>query len=229
MSAVRRYYPLALDLASRRCVVVGGGAVAERKVSGLLAAGAQTVVVSPDATFSLRQWARQGRIALHERELTPADLDGASLVIAATDDTAINARIVQKARELGIWANAVDDPACSDFIAPAVLERGSLTIAISTGGASPALAAALRRRLEVQFGDEYGALVEILGALRDEVKAAVPETAVRGQFWQRLLGRDLDVLLDMLRRGEVAAARQWIAANLAEWERTPAEVSRGTG
>jgi siroheme synthase-like protein len=199
--------------------------VAERKVEGLLAAGAQTVVVSPSVTLALRQRARQGRITLHEREVTPADLLGASLLIAATDDSALNARIVGQARELGIWANAVDDPACSDFIAPAMLERGDLTIAISTGGASPALAAALRRRLEAQFGDEYGRLVETFGALRDQVKASLPDPAARGQFWQTLLARDLDLLLDLLRRGQTEAAKQWIEERLAEWEKALEQVT----
>lgn len=214
-----RYYPLALNLAGRRCVVVGGGAVAERKVRGLLTTHALTLVVGLHATSTLRQWAREGRIMLHEREPTPTDFDGATLVIAATDAADVNARVALEARRRGAWANAVDDPAHSDFIAPAVLRRSDLTIAISTGGTSPALAAALCQRLEGQFGEEYAALVELLGVLRDRVKAIIPNRARREQFWQTLVVRDLDALLDLLQRGEYAAARQRVEENLAQWEK----------
>jgi precorrin-2 dehydrogenase len=224
MSTVRRYYPISLNLAFRRCLVVGGGAVAERKVDGLLAVGARTVVISPEVTPKLQQYAQDGRISLHERELIHADFEGESLIIAATDDLALNALIVRRARKLGIWANAVDDPACSDFVAPAVLERGNLTISISTGGSSPALAAALRRRLEVQFGDEYGGLVELLGSFRDEVKTSISEPAGRGRFWQKLLARDLDLLVDKLRHGEAEAARRLIEERLAEAGTARAEL-----
>jgi siroheme synthase-like protein len=214
-----RYYSIALNLADRRCVVVGGGAVAERKVHGLLASDARVCVISPQVNPTLRRWAAEGRIALHEREVISADLEGAALVIAATDDAAVNARAAQSAGNRGGWVNAVDDPAHSDFIAPAVLRRGDLTIAISTGGASPALAAALRQQFEAQFGDEYTALVELLGALRARAKAEINDPAQREQFWQTLIARDLDALLDLLRRGEQATARQRVEENLAQWKK----------
>jgi siroheme synthase-like protein len=218
MNVMTRYYPLALNLTGRRCVVIGAGAVAERKVRGLLAADALTVVIGPRATLNLRQLANEGRITLHEREMTPTDLDGAALVIAAMDAADVNARVVEEARRRGAWANAVDDPTHSDVLAPAVLRRGDLTLAISTGGASPALAAALRRQLESQFGDEYAALVELLGALRDRVKAVIPDRGRRERFWQRLITRDLNALLELLRRGEHAEARRRAEENLAEWK-----------
>lgn len=217
------YYPLALDLSNRRCVVIGGGSVAERKVHGLLAAHALTCVISPQITPALRRLAEERRITLHEREMMLADLDDAALVIAATDDAAENARVAQPAREYGAWVNTVDDPGNSDFIAPAVVRRGDLMIAISTGGASPALAAALRRRLEAQFGDEYAALVELLGGLRERAKAVIPIRARREQFWQTLIARDLDALLSQLQRGEHAAARQHVEGRLAEFAMTRGE------
>lgn len=228
MNTMTSYYPVALALAARRCIVLGGGAVAERKVHALLTAHANPCVISPHVTPLLRQWAEEGHITLYERGALPADVEGAALVIAATDDAAVNARLAWQARQRGAWVNAVDDPAASDFIAPAVLRRGDMTVAVSTGGASPALAAALRRRLEKQFGDEYGALVELLGTLRERAQAVLPNRRERERFWQTLIARELDALLDLLRGGDQAAARQRIEERLTQWVQDGALSAEGT-
>ncbi|HMB84890.1 MAG TPA: bifunctional precorrin-2 dehydrogenase/sirohydrochlorin ferrochelatase, partial [Methylomirabilota bacterium] len=143
------YYPVCLEMAGRRCLVVGAGTVAERKVNGLLGAGARVTVVSPSATERLLDWARAGRIGMTLREYAADDLAGHSIVFAATDDGLVNAEVARDARAAGVLINAADDPAHCDFILPAVLTRGDLTVAVSTGGASPALARVVRDELGV--------------------------------------------------------------------------------
>jgi len=164
-----RYYPLSLDISGRRCVVVGGGHVAERKIGRLLDSGAVVEVVSRNLTPALAALKGEGRIVHHEKDYEEALIRGAFLVIGATDSDAVNGRISGDARTLGILVNTVDDPARCDFILPALVERGELTIAVSTGGNSPALAKKLRRELEAAYGPEYGILAAILGELRGKV------------------------------------------------------------
>ncbi|HKX05728.1 MAG TPA: bifunctional precorrin-2 dehydrogenase/sirohydrochlorin ferrochelatase, partial [Methylomirabilota bacterium] len=156
------YYPLCLEMAGRPCLVVGGGPVAERKVAGLLDAGAWLTVVSPTATESLHAWARADRIRLVEREYTAADLAGHSVVFVATDDERVNAAVARDARAAGLLINAADDPAHCDFILPAVVRRGDLTVAVSTGGASPALARTVRDEIGAFLDrDDYAALARV--------------------------------------------------------------------
>ncbi|MHB9024823.1 MAG: precorrin-2 dehydrogenase/sirohydrochlorin ferrochelatase family protein [Armatimonadota bacterium] len=205
------YYPVFLDLRGKRCVVIGGGKVAKRKVDGLLEAGAEVVVIAP------RISAMPDGVQVIQREYTPSDLDGAMLVIASTDDPGVNDAIFREATARGIWVNVVDVPENCSFILPSVVRRGALRIAISTGGASPALAKRLRKSLEQQFGEEYGALVDLLWRLRQRwepqaLAAGVPP-AERQQAWERIL--DLP-LLDMLRAGNVSGAEQAAFAVLDE-------------
>jgi precorrin-2 dehydrogenase/sirohydrochlorin ferrochelatase len=164
------YYPLFLDLTQRCCLVVGGGTVAERKVQGLLEAGAEVVVVSPTLTEALRAWAGDSLLTYLPRAFRDEDVKGCALVIAATGDVEVNAHVAKTARHFGIWVNVVDTPAVCDFIAPAVVRRGALQIAISTGGRSPMLAKRLRQGLEALIGAEYGELADILGAMRTSVR-----------------------------------------------------------
>ncbi len=163
------YYPLFLDLRGRRCVVVGGGRVAQRKVKGLLEAQAQVVVVAPEASRALCRWASTGRIRLRQRPYRRADLRGAALVMVATDEAALNARVAQDAEAMGIPVNVADAPGLCTFIVPSVLRRGPLTVAISTSGASPALAATIRRELEGLYPPQLGAYLRRLAALRKEL------------------------------------------------------------
>ncbi|MFQ5614078.1 MAG: bifunctional precorrin-2 dehydrogenase/sirohydrochlorin ferrochelatase [Anaerolineae bacterium] len=193
------YYPITLNLENRRCLVVGGGPVAQRKVAELLAAGARVVVIAPQVTADLRQWADDGCLEWRTRLAEADDVAGAILVIAATDDPASNALIWEASRAHGALVNAVDDLPHCDFIAPAIVRRGQVTIAISTGGNSPALAAHLRRYLEGAVGPEYGLLAELLGSLRKRVMAELPDPGQRAALWQSLVESDL---LEVLRRSE---------------------------
>lgn len=195
-------FPLFVELGGRRCVVLGGGAVAERKVAGLLEAGAVVTVVSPLLTPALAALASSGRIAHVERGYARGDLAGASLAFAATDDGAINAAVAHEGRERGVWVNAADDPAHCDAILPAVVRRGAITIAVGTGGASPALARAVRERVELALPEAYGALAEIAGSVRRELRAAGRRASA--QAWQEALRDGLTPLLEGGGRDEAA-------------------------
>ena len=144
----QRYYPVFLNLRGRRCVVVGGGAVGERKTAQLLAAGAAVTVVSPVVTSTVGAWAAEGRVEWREHPYAQGDLAGAFAAVAGTDDAHANRAVWEEAKREGVLLNVVDDAPLCDFIAPAVVERGAVTIAVSTGGASPALARKLREALE---------------------------------------------------------------------------------
>jgi precorrin-2 dehydrogenase/sirohydrochlorin ferrochelatase len=193
----RRYYQAGLDLHGRTCLVVGGGGVALRKVGGLIEAGAAVTVVAPDSLPM-----PEGVTAI-TRPFVDSDLTGVTLAVAASDDAELNARIARLARERGIWVNVVDDPNEGTVILPAVVRRGDLRIAVSTGGASPALARRLRERLDAEFGPEYADLTSLLGELRAEwepraIAAGVPPAARRAA-WHGVL--DLP-LAELLREGE---------------------------
>jgi precorrin-2 dehydrogenase/sirohydrochlorin ferrochelatase len=164
------YYPVFLDLAARPCLVVGGGQVAEGKVEGLLAAGARVTVVSPAATARLAAWAADGRLQHLAREYRPGDLTGHQVAFVATDDPHVTAAVVEEGREHGIWVNAADEPARCDFILPAVIRRGRLVVAVSTGGASPAAARAIREELEAYLTTEHAMLVELAADVRRDFR-----------------------------------------------------------
>jgi precorrin-2 dehydrogenase / sirohydrochlorin ferrochelatase len=162
-------FPAFLRLDGRHCLVVGAGAVAEEKIPSLLRAGANVHVVAPEATAQIQSWARAKKIAWERRPFRAQDLKGAFIVIAATSSGALHARIQSQARRRGVLCNAVDDPAHCDFFYGAVVRRGGLVIAISTSGRSPALAQRIRKKLEQEFGEEYAAWVEEIGAVRERL------------------------------------------------------------
>ena len=195
-------FPLFVELSGRPCVVLGGGAVAERKVESLLATGALVTVVSPSLTPALTALVSAGRIVHVARGYMPGDLAGASLAFAATDDGVINAAVAEEGRERGVWVNAADDPAHCDAILPAVVRRGPITVAIGTGGASPALARAVRERVELLLPEAYGALAEIAGTARRELRAA--GRRANAEAWQAALRAGLTPLLDGEGRDEAA-------------------------
>src|ERR1700731_135477 len=156
------YIPIFLDVTGRECVVVGGGEVAARKVESLLEAGAQVTVVSPRLSQSMEAIVDNGSVTHLARNYERGDIHGCVLVYAATDNPKLHRELSAEARALGIPVNVVAVAELCSFIAPAVVKRGALQIAISTGGASPAFAARLRRNLEDQFGDEYARTLEVL-------------------------------------------------------------------
>ncbi len=187
------YYPVLLDLAGRRCVMVGGGIIAGRRVDGLLTAGARVTVISPRLTRTLAALAAEGRIDHEAREYRDGDLDGADLAFVATDAGEVNAAVAREAHARGVWINAADDPARCTFILPALVRRGDLTVAVATGGSSPALARAIREELETYLTDDYATLAAIAAEARREVRAA--GRPVTADAWRRALGPEVRRLI----------------------------------
>jgi precorrin-2 dehydrogenase/sirohydrochlorin ferrochelatase len=169
---ILKYYPVCLDIAGKRCVVVGGGDVAERKIIRLLDCGAAVSVVAKRITATLADLAEKGRLIHADDNYDPRYLAGAFLVIGATDREEVNDRIAADCRSRGVIVNIVDDPGRCDFILPSLINRGSLSIAVSTDGKSPALARKLREELSARFGPEYEDYLELLGWLRQRIIAA---------------------------------------------------------
>lgn len=196
-------YPAILILDGRLGVVIGGGSVAERKVHTLLDAGAKVRVVADEAGTGIRGMADRGEIELVPRRYASGDVAGAAVAIAATDDVAVNQEVYEEAVAAGIPVNVVDDTSRCTFIAPSIVRRGDLLIAISTGGKGPALAVRLRERLEREIGEEYGGLVELLGELRLEVSAP-GDPQERAAAWYRVVDSDV---LDLVRAGRIEEAR----------------------
>ena len=197
------YYPIFLKISGKRCVVVGGGGVARRKVRALLEHGASVEVISPDPSPELDKLAETGEIKVLRRRYQPGDLQGAFLAIAATDNRALNRQVVKEAQDRAVLVSVADDPQDSDFILPSYVRRGALTIAVSTDGVSPALARKIRTRLEKELGDEYASLVRLIGEVRAEVRRR--GIKISGDDWQEAL--DLDLILDLLKRGDEKKAK----------------------
>lgn len=193
-------YPVNLILTGRRCLVVGGGAVAERKAESLLAAGADVTVISPALTAKLAVWVEQGRSRHVARQYRSGDAAGYRLVLCATDSAAVNELAAREARQSGALVNVADTPELCDFTLPARLQRGSLSVAVSTGGQSPALARELRNELARQLGPEYAEYLEIAGQLRREWRESCDSSDERCRRWDGLKGFDPEVL-ELLRQG----------------------------
>jgi len=203
-----KYYPIYLDLKKRLVLLVGAGPVALQKIDGLLASGARVRVAAPEAAPEIERLAAQGRIEWRRREYATADLEGVRLVIAATDDPALQRRIASEARELNLWVNVVDVPPLCDFIAPAVVRQGDVQIAVSTGGAAPALAKFIRKKLEPMIGPEYAELVRIVEPLRGAILKLPKER--RQALWERVASQPF---LDQIKNEGVEKAE----ARLKEW------------
>ncbi len=204
------YYPIFLNVSGKKCVVVGGGQVALRKVEALLDHAANVVLISPDLCSELDKLAKNGGIDVLRRRYQPGDLRGASVVVAATDDRHINLEVAKEAKKTGVLVNVVDDPNNSDFIVPSCICRGDVTIAISTAGRSPALARKIRTRLEKDIGDEYAALALLIDEVRAEVKSQ--GIKVSGDDWQQAL--DLDLMIDLLKKGDGGKAKAVLLSSI---------------
>jgi precorrin-2 dehydrogenase/sirohydrochlorin ferrochelatase len=181
---------MVVKLAGRPCLVVGAGAVAEGKISGLLDARAKVRVVAPEATSQVQCWAADGRLEWLARSCEPSDLDGMFLVVAATDSHELHENLHAEARRRGVLCNVVDVPELCDFYYPAVAQRGALQIAVSTSGQSPALAQRLRKELEEQFGPEYEAWLQQLGEERAKLFAANMDPEERKRLLHDLASAD---------------------------------------
>lgn len=191
-----RYYPVNLDVQNRDCLVVGGGGVGERKVKSLLECRARVTVITLDATEHLEAMASEGRIDLKIRGYEPSDLEGRFLVIGATDSEEINEKISKDAAKRGVLCNIADRPEACSFVLPAIVRQGDLLMAISTSNKSPAVARRIRQSLEKQFGPEYAALLNLMGAVRKKLLAETKSPKDRKRMFERLLDEGL---LEMIR------------------------------
>ncbi len=200
-------YPANLILRGRSVLVVGGGPVATSKVSGLLDGGADTItVVAPEVTDDLREMP----VTIQQRTYRSPEAADHRLVVTATSDPAVNHQVFVDADGAGVWVNSADDPANCTFTLPARVRRGSLLVTVATGGHSPAVASWLRRRFETEFGPEYDALLELLSAEREAIKADGRST--EGLNWQGALDSGL---LDLLRSQRIAQARELLRSCLS--------------
>jgi precorrin-2 dehydrogenase/sirohydrochlorin ferrochelatase len=207
------YIPIFLDVTGRQCVVVGGGEVAARKVESILEAGARVTVVSPSLSPPMEAIVAREQVTHLARNYERGDIRGCVLVYAATDDPKLHRELAAEARTLGIPVNVVDVPELCTFIAPAVIKRGALQIAISTGGASPAFAARLRRNLEDQFGDEHALTLEVLRAARRQLHACEIDPAVR---MRRLKDLANSALPDAIAARDMPAIDRILATHLGD-------------
>ena len=184
-------YPVCLEIVDKLCIVVGGGSVAERKVLGLLTAEAQVRVISPRITETLSMLAADGRIEWLARGYEEGDLAGAMLVFAATDSNEVQKAVVQETRGAGQLVNVIDATSDCTFQVPAVVRHQDFTLAVSTGGKSPAVAAMVRRQLEERYGKEYGLLVNLMARLRSLVLSSEADCADRKVLFENILHEDI--------------------------------------
>ena len=216
------FYIACLKLSGRRCLVVGGGEIALEKVEGLLACDGRVELVAPTAVAALEALAREGSITWRARAYEPVDLDGAFMVIAATDDSEVNIRVWEDAEARAMLVNVVDVPPLCNFILPAIVRTGPLAIAISTAGASPALAKRMKREIGELFGEPYARLAVILNDARGWAKATLPTYQDRKVFFESIVNGQPDPI-ELIRDGREDAVLELIAD--AKLVRAPFGVS----
>lgn len=202
------YYPIYLDIEERPVLIIGGGEVCARKAETMLKYGGRVTIVSPEFTGEIEQWAADGKVTLRRKLYDESDLDGAAIVIASTDDRCVNGRIARDCRRRKIPVNVVDVTHLCEFIVPAIIESGSIQVAISTGGKSPALARTLKEDLKRAIGDEYAEVNDVLGTLRAGAKKTLATDVDRKRFFDGIIAAGI---LDMLRSGRRAEAYETIA------------------
>jgi precorrin-2 dehydrogenase / sirohydrochlorin ferrochelatase len=221
------FYIACLKLTGRRCVVVGGGEIALEKVEGLLACDGQVTLIAPQAVDALAEHAREGSIRWEQRPYAgPADLEGVFMAIAATDDTDVNIGVYEDAERRAMLVNVVDVPPLCNFILPAIVRSGPLAIAISTAGASPALAKRMKREIEGQYGEPYARLAVLLNEVRGWAKGTLPTYQDRKEFFESIVGGDpdpIELLRGRNRHAGDAAVRELIART--QTEHAPVSVS----
>ena len=204
------YYPILLNIQDKKCLVVGGGEVALRKVQMLVEHGANVEIVSPTFCPELNQLVKDGTIQAIHRDYETEDLNDAFLAVAATDDIKTNEKVATEARKIGILVNVVDKPDISDFIVPSYFRRGDIIVAVSTSGRSPALARKIRGELERDFKAEYAQLAVIANEVRNELKQR--GITISGDDWQEVL--NLNSLIELIRRGKNHEAREIMLTKL---------------
>src|SRR4051794_23653313 len=204
------FYIACLKLTGRRCVVVGGGEIGREKVEGLLACDGRVVLVSPEAVPELESLAAESSIEWLRREYRAEDLEGTFLVIAATGDTDVNIRVYEDAEGRAMLVNVVDVPPLCNFILPAIVRTGPLAIAISTAGASPALAKRIKAQVAEDFGEPYARLAVLLNEVRGWAKGTLPTYQDRKAFFEGIVNGEPDPI-ELLRAGDEAAVRRLIA------------------
>ncbi len=205
------FYIACLRLKGRRCLVVGGGDIGLEKVEGLLACDADVTLVAPDAHPALRELADEGSIRWERREYKSSDLDGCLIAIAATDNTDVNIRVFDDAEGRAMLVNVVDVPPLCNFILPAIVRTGPLAVAISTAGASPALAKRMKREISELFGEPYADLAVLLNDARGWAKGTLPTYQDRKEFFESIVNGDPDPI-ELLRGGQAARVRDLIEA-----------------
>ncbi len=203
-----RYYPVFLDLRERPCVIVGGGQVAERKTLSLIEAGADVTIISPLLSPKLQELSSSGKISCREKKFEDGDIQGAYLVIAATDSIELNRAIAKLCRKMHVLVNAAAPPEESTFIVPSVVDRGELLIAISSGGSSPALSKKIRRELEGLYGPEYELFLQKMTLVRTRLHEEVHDETARRKVFQALVDSDI---LELLKLGRMHDADHRIA------------------
>ena len=230
------YYPVYLNLAGKHCVIIGGGVIAQGKIGGLLQAGCRITVISPDATPGIRRAAERGDIEYLERTYQPGDLEGAFIGVAATNVWHVNQEIYEEAERLGVLLNVVDDPDLCSFIAPSIVKREPVTLAISTGGASPALARKLRETLANAEALEWADLADVLARARRIVKER--RIAIDPERWQCCITRQLlqlaqegrsDEALEQLLSQLLDDTAPGLCANLAQCQPRSCPARQSTG
>ena len=207
------YYPIYIDIEDRGVVIIGGGNVCARKAETMMKYGARVTIVSPTFTDEIEQWARDGQLAIKRKQYEEGDLEGANLVIASTDDQSVNEQVAADCRRRRIPVNVVDVTPLCEFIVPAIIEKGSVQIAVSTGGKSPALARTLKEDLQRMIGPEYAEVNDVLGTLREGAKKVLPTDVDRKRFFDGIIARGI---LDMLRDGRRTEAYEAIRAACEE-------------
>lgn len=210
-----KFYTINLNIKGKRCVVVGGGKVAYRKVTSLLESGAEVYVISTELNEELKMLLRERKIHFYEKEYSSGDLEGAFLVVAATDSKEINKKVAFEARRLKVIVNVIDDIELCDYIVPAITRVGDLTLSISTAGKSPSLTKKIKDELTERYGREYGELLNILGNIRGRVRDEVANPQRRKLLWKNIIDSKV---LELIKEGASEKVNNLIEEIIKEYK-----------